>query len=100
MAIPVGVVSFYRRFCTTVFLARESYAVSPGLEAPIDQMSRLLGEQLEFGSLDFAGTYHLPQKSKLLIEHLTQLAYEFFILHEACHAREGHQEPRPDVIKS
>lgn len=95
VAIPVGVVSFYRRFCTTVFLARESYAQSSGLEASIDQMSLLLGEQLEFGSLDFAGTYHLPQKSKLLIEHLTQLAYEFFILHEACHARKRHQEPSP-----
>lgn len=93
VVIPAGVVSFYRRFCTVVFQARESYAESEALEGPIGQMSRLLGEQLEFGLLDFAGMDYLPQKSKPIIEHLTQLSYEFFILHEACHVRERHQEP-------
>ncbi|MBK7975293.1 MAG: hypothetical protein IPK07_19085 [Deltaproteobacteria bacterium] len=60
VVIPAGVVSFYRRFCTVVFQARESYAESEALEGPIGQMSRLLGEQLEFGLLDFAGMDHLP----------------------------------------
>jgi hypothetical protein len=93
VAVPVGVVSFFRKFCTIVFSARDAYKEEPELETSIAQMSRLLGEHLEFGSLDFVGTDLLPQKSKPLIEHLTQLAYEFFILHEACHARECHKEP-------
>jgi hypothetical protein len=56
-------------------------------------MSRLLGNHLEFGALDFSGVQHLSEKSKPILEHLTQLAYEFFILHEACHVRDRHQEP-------
>jgi hypothetical protein len=93
VVMPAGVVSFYRRFCTVIFQARESYAQSEALEGPIEQLSRLLGEQLEFGLLDFVGMDHLAEKRKPIIEHLTQLAYEFFILHEAHHATEGHQEP-------
>jgi hypothetical protein len=93
VAIPLGVVSFYRQFCAIVFLARESYKESPSLESAVNQMSRLLGEQLEFGLVDLSGADYLPQKSKPIIEHLTQIAYEFFILHEACHAMYRHEEP-------
>lgn len=93
VVMPAGVVSFYRRFCTIVFQARDSYTQSEALEEPIEQMSRLLGEQLEFGLLDFVGMDNLAQDRKPIVEHLTQLAYEFFILHEACHVKEGHQEP-------
>ncbi|MFT3800811.1 MAG: hypothetical protein QM766_06275 [Burkholderiaceae bacterium] len=93
VVMPAGVVSFYRRFCYVVFQAREFYAQSEALEEPIEQMSRLLGEQLEFGLLDFLGMDQLAHKSKPIIEHLTQLAYEFFLLHEACHIRQGHEEP-------
>lgn len=93
VVMPAGVVSFYRRFCYVVFQARESYAQSEALEEPIKQMSRLLGEQVEFGLLDFLGMDQLTQKTKPIVEHLTQLAYEFFLLHEACHIKQGHKEP-------
>jgi hypothetical protein len=93
VVIPAGVISFYRTFCNIVFLARESYKVSQELEGPIKGMSDLLGDQLEFGTLNFSGIHHLPETSKPIIEHLTQIAYEFFILHEVCHVRERHQEP-------
>ena len=53
VVIPAGVISFYRTFCNIVFLARESYIVSQELEGPIKGMSDLLGEQLEFGTLNF-----------------------------------------------
>jgi hypothetical protein len=93
VVIPAGVVSFYRALCTIVFVAREYYDKSPGLEASIERMSLILGEQLEFGSVDFSGIPHMSQESKPILEHLTQIAYEFFILHEACHITERHQEP-------
>jgi hypothetical protein len=93
VAMPAGVVSFYRRFCWVVFHARDAYQESPSLAGSIEQMSRLVGEQLEFGLLDLSGIDPLAQKTKPIIEHLTQLAYEFFLLHEACHIRERHEEP-------
>lgn len=93
VVMPAGVISFYRRFCAIVFEARESHVQSAALEVPIQQMSQLLGEQLELGALHLTGADLLPRKSKPIVEHLTQLAYEFFILHESCHIRDGHQEP-------
>lgn len=93
VAIPLGVISFYRQFCTIVLTARDLHAKDSELRTSIAQMSRLFGEHLEFGLVDLSGAAHLPDRRKPIIEHLTQLAYEFFILHEACHARERHQEP-------
>lgn len=93
VAIPLGVISFYRQFCTIVLTARDLHADDPDLAASTAAMSRLFGEHLEFGLVDLSGADQLPQKTKPIIEHLTQLAYEFFILHEACHARERHKEP-------
>jgi len=93
VAVPLGVISFYRQFCTLVLTARDHHADDPDLEKSIAAMSHLFGEHLEFGLVDLSGAGHLPQKTKPIIEHLTQLAYEFFILHEACHARERHVEP-------
>jgi hypothetical protein len=58
-------------------------------------MSALLGAHLELGSVDFSGIQQLSQNNKPIIEHLTQLAYEFFLLHESYHVRESHQEPDP-----
>jgi len=95
VVIPGGVLSFYRAFCTTVFLARDSYAQSPGLEESVERMSRLVGTHLELGTVDFSGGEHLQEKSKPILEHLTQLAYEFFLLHEGCHIMKRHREPDP-----
>lgn len=95
VVMPAGVVSFYRRFCTVVFQARESCTQPSALEGPIEQLSQILGEQLELGLLHIEGSDYLTQKSKPIVEHLTQISYEFFMLHEACHVRDRHREPAP-----
>jgi len=93
VGIPCGVISFYREFCNIIFWSREEHKLDQELKSSIHKMSRLVGAHLELGTFDFMGIEFLPQRSKPLIEHLIQVAYEFFILHEGYHAMKNHAEP-------
>lgn len=93
VTIPLGFISFFRVFCTIVFHAHDLYKKSPELTDSTNQLSQLLGEHLELGRLNLSGIEELAEKKKPIIEHITQLACEFFILHEACHVRDSHIEP-------
>lgn len=86
--VPAHIISFYRAFCAAIFLARDAQENYRELDDAVKRMSQILGEHLELGFLDLSAASIAPKRYKPIIEHLTQIAYEFFILHEACRVME------------